>query len=268
MTGGRRGGIALDFSRRATAKNRLRLEWTYPVFTGDRSDKPQNGHTVSRAERYALPREEAVRWIADGDLRPLLVMRECRRCKGTDDALLSRRMDNERTLLLATWFRCVKLPEHVLEADHPFRNLFKEDHPPHLFLCRHDGTGVVELTGDRSQKDLWNAMEDLLAEAYELPAAPAVAEWIKLLSQYDHIDTTEELLREKLDKEIEKNGPDSPRARKYEADLAKVQKLRDAADAKEKQIRDLRLKQPAAAEPAAGDNAGGSAGEPEKKSGG
>jgi hypothetical protein len=246
---GRRGGISMDFSRQSTAKRRLQLEWNYPVFAPERGAAPaQAGGTASRVEDYALPREEALRWVADGDRRPLLVLRECNRCKGTDDALLNRRMDNERTQLLASWFRCVKLPVHVLEAKHPFHALFADEHPPHLFLCRHDGSNVVALTGDRGQKELWLAMEALIAEAYERPAGPAVAEWIKLLSQFDHLDTAEALVREKLDTELEKNGPDSPRMKKLQADLAKLHKQREAALDKERQIRDLGLRP--AAEPA------------------
>ena len=66
----------------------------------------------------ALSREEAVKKIAGTDPRPLLVVRECNLCRGANHALLSHKLDNERTLLLTQWFHCVKLRPNVLDKNH------------------------------------------------------------------------------------------------------------------------------------------------------
>ena len=47
------------------------------------------------------------------------MLRECYLCKGSDVALLSRELNNDRTILLTNWFHCVKLPANTTAADHP-----------------------------------------------------------------------------------------------------------------------------------------------------
>lgn len=208
--------------------------------------------TVTGSESVALPREEAIRWIAADDSRPLLVLRECDQCGGTDDALLNRRMNNEKTLLLATWFRCVKLPTHVMKANHPFRNLFAAEHPPHLFVCRHDGSNVITMSGEQSQSELWKAMTGLLKESYAKDPEAAIKEWLKLFTKFDHCDTMEQTLAERFDDELEKNGPKSLKLAAIKEDLERIRKEREKAIAKEKEVRDLGLK---ALETANADNA-------------
>ena len=102
--------------------------------------QPADGNrTAVKQIEHALPlKPGACELVTDGDKRPVLILRECDKCKGTDHALLSRTLDNEQTVLLAHWFRCVKLPPNVLlTSDHPFYNLFKREergraHPPVL----------------------------------------------------------------------------------------------------------------------------------------
>ena len=67
-------------------------------------------HSRSVETKRTLPPEEAYAMLAGEDHRPLLVLRECMTCNGTDDALMTRKADNERTMLLSRWFHCVKLP--------------------------------------------------------------------------------------------------------------------------------------------------------------
>ena len=239
-----RGGIAMNFERQKTSKQRLRLEWNFPVFRVERSTDDARGQsaTVTGSESVALTREEAIKWVANDDRRPMLVLRECDACGGTDDALLNRRMNNEKTLLLATWFRCIKLPTHVMKANHPFHNLFAGEHPPHLFLCRHDGTGAIPMTGGQSQAELWQAMTGLLRECYTRDAEVAIKEWLKLFTKFDHCDTMEQTLAERFDEELEKNGPKSLKLAEIKADIERIRKEREKALAKEKEVRDLGLK--------------------------
>lgn len=245
--GGRGGGIALDFRRGKSAKKLLQIEWVYPVWKPVASEQPAgDGRTVVKQVERALPLEQAYELVTDGDRRPVLILRECERCKGTDHAFLSRSLDNEQTVLLAHWFRCVKLPPNVLTENHPFYNLFKRvkegERIPHLFFVDPDGSNKAELPGDQPQTVLWQTMLSYLERCYAESAKDAIKELRQLLSQFDKIDAEEVLVKGKLDKEIEKNGPESAKVQKLEADLAKLAKDREKLVAREKELRDLALK--------------------------
>ena len=226
----------------------LEIAWVYPVWkpVDDQRSGSGSGTSAAMAER-ALPIEQAYELVTDGDKRPVLILRECDRCKGTDHALLSRSLDNEQTVLLTHWFRCVKLPTNVLTEKHPFYNLFKRekegDRIPHLFFVDPDGANKKELPGDQPQTVLWETMLTYLERCYAESAKAAIKELRQLLSQYDKLDAEEQLIRGRLDKEIEKNGPDSPKVKKFEADLLKVAKEREQLAAKEKELRDLALRE-------------------------
>lgn len=253
-TAPRGGGIPIDFRRGKTSKELLEIDWTYPVW------KPTTGgtaaadaHTVVVEREHALPIEEAYRLIADSDRRPLLVLRECELCKGTDHALVSRSLDNEQTVLLTHWFRCVKLPPNVLDDKHPFFNLFKPDKPgavlPHLFFASWDGNNKVALPGDQSQAELWKIMFDVLDREYRGNAKKQVKDLRVLLSRFDSVDALEQQLKARMDQEIDKRGPDSPRLKKMHAQLDDLQAQRQDLREKCKQLRELALV--AEAEPAA-----------------
>jgi hypothetical protein len=80
-----------------------------------------------------------------------------------------------------------------------------------------------------------------------------------VLGQYDKLDAEELLIKERLEKEIEKNGPESAKAKKFEEDLQKVAKERQQLAAKEKELRDLALREmPATGKPAVGKPGAGS----------
>lgn len=194
----------------------------------------------------ALPVELAYEFVADGDRRPLLVMRECERCKGTDHALLSRSLDNEQTVLLTHWFKCVKLPTNVVMEKHPLYNLFlrkKEgDRIPHLFFADPDGNNRAELPGDQSQTVLWETMFSYLERCYVEDAKAAVKELRQVLGQYDKIDALEAEVRARIEKETVKNGPESPKLKKLNDDLAELDGKRKGLAKKEKDLRDLALK--------------------------
>lgn len=242
----RGGGIPLDFTRGKTAKAMLEIDWTYPVYKPTTPDRKPGDKTVAQEVERALPIEQAYELVADGDRRPLLILRECEICKGTDHALLSRTLDNEQTVLLTHWFRCVKLPTNVLKGTHPFHALFEkregEDRVPHLFFADPDGGNRLALPGDQSQSELWNVMFDYLDRCYGESAKEAIKGLRKLLSQYDKIDGLEKELKARIDREIEKNGPKSAKLKKLDRDMEKLNKERTKLQAEEKELRDLALK--------------------------
>lgn len=243
------GGAPISITRQRTSKSRLRIRWDYPTYRVERR-QVEDWETVSVAVDRALPREQAFRYVAGEDRRPLLVLRECANCAGSEVALLSRTQENDRTILLTRWFHCVKLPQDVLRADHPFRNLFPEKDIPHLFLAAWDGSGYVALSGAQSQPDLWKAMDAVLGTEYAGDTQTAAKELLKLLAHYDHLDMRAMELEEQLDAEIERNGPDTAKARNLRKELEKIRNQREEALAKEQDITDIDLK-PDPVEPAA-----------------
>lgn len=225
MAGGGRRGAAMSFERQPSSKKLLELRWSYPTWTPQQ--KSATAGTVAEAVRRALGHDEAFAAIRGDDQRPLLVLRECSACKGTDNALLSRKLDNERTLLLARWFRCVKLGEGVMAEDHPFHNLFAEraapgQSTPHLFLASNDGKQIVPFDGEQSQTELWKGMRDLVKQAYGREADAGVKEAMRLMTQLDTIESMELDLCGRLETEIEKNGPASPKARKMQQEVDRL----------------------------------------------
>lgn len=222
------------------------MHWDFPVYVApeEKALEESDAETVAAWQRRALPREQALAWIAGDDPRPLLVLRECKWCNGTDWALLSSSQDNEKTLLLAQWFHCVKLPNDVLEPDHPFTRLFPEGQPPHLFVCSRDGSNYVPLQGDQSRTELWQAMESVLKKEYRKNPSRAVQDYLKLLAEFDTIDSMIDWRQEQLDEVIERDGPDSRKARKIRKQLEELGRRREKALAKEKELRDLGLRRP------------------------
>jgi hypothetical protein len=238
----------------------LEIEWVYPVWKPvEAPASAGDQRTVVKQTERALPLAQAYELVTDGDKRPVLILRECERCKGTDHAFLSRTLDNEQTVLLARWFRCVKLPPNVLTENHPFYNLFARskagERVPHLFFVDPDGANKAELPGDQPQTELWKVMLSYLDRCYEESAKDALKELRQVLSQFDKIDAEEQLIKGKLDKEIEKNGPSSPKGNKLRDDLDELAKARDKLIAREKELRELALRslplQPGAKKPAA-----------------
>ena len=203
---------------------------------------------MSTQREHALPIDKAYALIAGDDKRPLLVLRECERCKGSDHALLSRTIDNEQTVLLTHWFRCVKLPPNVLETDHPLGKLFEPqkagDRIPHLFFSDADGGNRMPLPGDQSQTETWEVMFSFLDRCYDGDAKKVIKELRALLNQFDKVDSREEEIKGRIDQEIEKRGPGSDRIAKYEAELAKLAKEREELFARERKIRALALARP------------------------
>jgi hypothetical protein len=252
--------MAMDFRRGKTSKDCLTIDWSYPVWKPEAA-LPQAG-TVAKEQEHVLSSTEAYELISKGDQRPLLVLRECELCKGTDHALLSSTLNNEQTELLTHWFHCVKLPPNVLDADHPFHSLFavaEGKRAPHLFFCDSDGSNRSELPGDQSQAELWRIMFSFLDREYEGNAKQAVKDLRSVLSQFDRVDAAENDVKSRIDKEIDKHGPRSPRLVKLQADLADLQGERARLHKRADGLRQLALKPPAdkPAGTAAGSASGG-----------
>ena len=172
--------------RGPSSRSQLEIDWIHPVYTQETSAR--EGRTFAVQERRALPTAEALAYVAADDPRPLLVVRECMACKGTDGAILERQTDNERTFLLSRWFRCIKLPPDVLEEDHPFRNLFPGSDPGHLFVSNRDGSSRHDLPGGQSRTKLWAAMDALLKENYATSADLPLKKLNGILDELDRID--------------------------------------------------------------------------------
>ena len=207
--------------RGPSSKRFLQMDWNYPVYAPEAGKVVEGTH--AKAERKALTREEAIRYIAGDDPRPLLVLRECKVCNGTDEALLKGGVDNEKTFLMSAWFNCVKLPVDVLEKDHPFHALFVEKQPEHLFVCSPDGSNHTPLESQTSRTELWESMYDMLANEYASKPDKPLKKVTALLDKLDVTDQRVRELSERKDKILEEDGPDSRK-------LPKVTKSLEAAE--------------------------------------
>lgn len=206
--------------RGESARSLLSIEWDYPVHKPKESTSKGS---VARSKRKALPRAEALRIIAGDDPRPLLVLRECKVCNGTDEALLKGGVDNEKTFLLARWFHCVKLPVDVMEEDHPFHEVFREAPVEHLFVSSLDGKHHDPLESETSRVELWESMQDLLAMEYVKNPKGPLKKITKLLDKLDRADQKLADLTAKREAILEKDGPDSPKLKRLGKDISKAQ---------------------------------------------
>lgn len=202
-------------------------------------------------QRSALAVAEAMAAIAGDDPRPVLVLRECLRCSGTEDALMSSKEDNERTYLLSRWFHCIKLPPDVLEADHPFRNLFPGEKPAHLFLANRDGSERHDLEGEHSRKELWGAMDKAILANYRESHTPAVLELTRLLDQLDEADRVIVDLETRSELLFAEGKGTGSAAQKLQKELEQRREKRQRLVGEVAQVSNLE-KKPTAAAPAAG----------------
>ncbi len=212
------------------ARKLMDLRWNYPVHKLAAPEAAEHGTSVE-ARRAALPREVALQVLAGDDPRPLLVLRECSVCNKTDDALLSRTENNERTLILARWFHCVKLPVDVVEPDHPFNSLFPTNDAEHLFVSAVDGSEKLPLESDTSRVSLWTAMEKTLAKSYDLDPSKAVKQVLHALDRVDQMETRIAELKVRKGELMETPRVDPAKVRKTQAEIEELEK--DAAEARE-----------------------------------
>lgn len=241
------GGAKLVINHGKTAKKLLRMQWNYPVYEVETQEGAAGAdhRTGAVAVARALPLEQAFLSIAGKDPRPLLVLRECEWCNGTDDALLSKTEGNEKTLLMARWFNCVKLPTHVLKEDHPYTRLFAEfpaKDMPHLFLVSRDAEIMVPLEGDQSPSELWDAMEEVLDHDYKKKPKSALRDLQKLLVDFDTLDAREAILEERMQLELEEEGPKSRKYKELREELDELQEEREDLKKDQAKLFDLGLR--------------------------
>lgn len=207
--------------RGPSARSYLQMAWEYPVYKVEA--KKSSGDTVAKTARVALSREAALAYLAGDDPRPLLVLRECKVCNGTDEALLKGGVDNEKTFMLAAWFHCVKLPADVMEEDHPFHNVFVEKQPEHLFVCSVDGSNHDSLESQTSRTELWKSMRGVIAKEYKSKPDSSLKSIAKLLDKMDVADTRLSEVKARREDVLEQDGPKSRKLVKLNRDVQQVE---------------------------------------------
>ena len=210
--------------RGPSSRGKLEIDWQNATVPS--APVVETEGTVAAPRRRALPSVDAMACLAGADRRPLLVLRECLKCSGTEDALMTSKEDNERTYLLARWFHCVKLPPDVLEEDHPFRGLFPGDKPAHVFIANYDGTGRHDLQGTHSRRELWAAMEGAIEANYQGGFSAALQRLARILSDLDDVDRVISDLGTRLELVLS-NGADASKTKKIQAELADRRAQRD-----------------------------------------
>jgi len=225
--------------RGPTTKSTLTLKWSYPVYT---PPEVKSTGTVAKPTRHALSAKEALAYIAGDDARPLLVLRECLICNGTDDALLSRGVDNEKTLLLSRWFHCVKLPPDVTNPDHPFHSLFDSPDPEHLFVAAYDGSERAPLESDTSRTELWSAMTAVLTSQYKKDPSVSLKQIAQVLDKLDILDLHMSDLNSRQNALLETEGPGSKKLAKVRTDIEETRKELNDLLAQITKASDLKLK--------------------------
>jgi hypothetical protein len=231
--------------RGPSSKSLLKLAWSYPVYMPP-EEFATEGQTQAKAVRRALPAADAFAVLAGDDPRPLLVLRECFVCNGTDDALLSKGVDNEKTFLFSRWFNCVKLPPDVLEDDHPFRNLFPGGTSEHLFMASRDGSLRIPLESERSRAELWDSMLKVLTADYRSDPTRSVKDIQRVLDRLDRADLRVAELQTRVDELLETDGPDSPKLAKLQKQLAAAHAEREDLLSRVSKASELQLKEHAA----------------------
>ena len=225
-----RPGIPTAAPRGVGSRELLDLRWNYPVHQVEAEPAAENGTTVEK-RRAALSREQALAVLAGNDPRPLLVLRECTVCNKTDDALLSRTESNERTLVLARFFHCVKLPVDVVEPSHPFHELFPSNDAEHLFVSARDGGAKRPLESDTSRVELWSAMESTLAATYGIDAAKVTKQVLAGLDRVDESERKVTALETRKGQLMETPNVDVAKVKVVDADLQTARKEAEAARA-------------------------------------
>jgi hypothetical protein len=230
-------GAAVTWSHRYNALQGLRIDWDYPSCSAE-----QKGPTVAPHVSAALPVADALRRLAGSDRRPLLILRECWACQGSETALLEVKNANEKTLLFARWFHCIRLDDSTRHEAHPFHLLFKEHAMPHLLLCAADGGTMTPLDGKRPQSALWSAMRKVLRASYTKDPDVAVRDLFRVLSEHDHLDSLEAEVSARLQKALETHPVRSATVQSLQAEIAGLVEQREALTKRQAEIMDLGLR--------------------------
>ena len=180
--------------------------------------------------------------LSEEDPRPLLVLREFDSFDAPGNERLSFKLFTEKTVTLSHWFRCIRLPHHVMDEDHPFHNLYAGDDSPQLFLASPDGQTVEVFDYLSSRSNLEHMMIDMLERFYIQDPSDHVAQIIKLLPKFDKLDSEIQRLKEQFDDAIEDDGPRSPKARKLLKQLEKAEAEMAELVQRQEELKDIPLK--------------------------
>ena len=145
---------------------------------------------------------------------------------------------------MSIWFHCVKLPVDVLQADHPFYEMFGHDDAEHLFVAMPDGSSKIKLQSDTSRTELWAAMGQLLTSSYKKDPLPVVKQIRKTFDRLDVLDTRLMELKVKRDDVIESDGLRSSKLDKVDAEIAQVTKEIEAVKVEIAEAKKIELKNP------------------------
>ena len=231
--------MIIPMTRQATSKEILAVAWDFAVAPVAK----KSAHTYSPNYRR-LSRSEALAVITGDDRRPLLVLRECTSCRGSDKALFIRRLSNEKTKLLLNWFHCVKLPPAVADPGHALNSLFAfgiEHWYPHLFVCDADGANQVSFDGKQPQSTLQEELVKTIKRNYQEQPKPAIQAMLRCLSQFDMLDLRESELRNAIYAETASHGTESARNRKLRSSLQRILTKKGKVLARAKAVCDLKL---------------------------
>jgi len=231
------------------------MRWDYPVYK-ERVEPKSDATTVKL--RKALPFDEALAYVAGNDPRPLLVLRECKTCNKTDNALLKAgSSDNEKTILYSRWFHCVKLPLDVIQEDHPFNNLFKDNDAPHFFVATLDGKHLLPLETATSRSELWSSMSKVLTLAYKKDPTSCFKDVARELDRLDLLDSKIRELESQQNGLLENAGKlDKAKLKKLEAEIAAAKKEIEDVTKSIERLTKAELRPAVKAAPAPGDKAG------------
>lgn len=224
--GGMGGGVAVTYERQATSKKRLNINWQHPVPVGEEQ----------------LDLQSVIKELRGNDARPLLILRDCENCKGRDDAILSRSINNDEVYLASHWFHCVKLDRRVIEPSHPWHALFADKNPPHLIVTTWDGEHVDPFDGRQTQRTLMISLHRVLKKEYKKSAEQALSSWLRILSKFDAIDDRLEELRRQADEAELEDGRGSRKALKLRSDIEEKERELELAKAAEKKLMNLILR--------------------------
>ncbi len=218
--------MAITYQRQETSKKRLFIDWKHPVPLGEEK----------------LDLQSVIKELRSGDQRPLLILRDCENCKGRDDAILSRSLNNDQVYLATHWFHCVKLDRRVIEPTHPWHALFSQEKPPHLIVATWDGKFIDPFDGRQTQRTLMLSLNRVLKKEYKLDAKRALSKWLRVLSKFDAIDGRLIELKRQLEHATLKYGKSHRKTSKLQKNVSQKERELKLAIAAEKKLMNLILR--------------------------
>jgi len=222
------GGAMMKFERGATSKSRLNIAW----------DNSSVTRLVQVKDQAA-----ALEHMADGDRRPLLVLRLTHDIGSATKKvrkLLKDALASERFKLTSHWFHCVQVTKEVMAKDHPYHCLFSGRSAPRIILATADGQKVVHFLGNARQRVNWADIAAVLKTSYEKNPTTAIRSLERLLHTFDVLDAKISGLGDQIASASEKNKTTSLTMLK--AKLEKLEEERGQALAEEKVLKDLVLR--------------------------